>query len=309
MKNTILELKNSLSRAVPPDEEMGLLFSGGLDSSVLAAINPKVKAITVSLESYGEDISLSQYLAKILDLDYHHKEVKIEEAIDIIPEVVRILETFDPAIPNDIVVYFALKKAKEMGIKMVIAGDGSDELFAGYSFMKNMDNLEAYIKRISGSMRFSSNDMADYFGIKISQPYLNKQIVDAALSLPRDLKIKQESGKVWGKWVLRKAFEDVLPEKIIWQTKRPLEKGSGMEKIREIISSKVSGEEWKEAREKIPVKFISREHYYYYRVYRNVVGNIPTCAKKEKACSGCGAGMKKDAFHCGICGYVAPWEK
>jgi len=309
MKDLVLKLKDRLYEAVPKNDQMGLLFSGGLDSAVIAAINPSCKAINVSLEAYGEDLSLSSYLAKVLGLDYFHKRVDIPEAIDVIPKVIKILKTFDPALPNDMVVYFGLEKAKEIGVNHILAGDGSDELFAGYSFMRKIPDLEAYIKRISGTMLFSSNELADFFGMEIGQPFLDKQIIDLALVLPCDLKIKRDDKGIWGKWILRKAFEDVLPEKIAWQTKRPLEKGSGMDKIREIISSKVSDEEWKEAVENIPVKFMNREHYYYYKVYRSVIGDVPSPAEDEKTCPGCGAGMGKTAFHCKICGYVSDWRK
>jgi len=309
MKELVLKLKNRLYEAVPKNDQMGLLFSGGLDSAVIAAINPCCKAINVSLESYGEDIFHASYLAKVLGLDYFQKRVEISEAIDVIPKVIKILKTFDPALPNDMVVYFGLEKAKEMGVNHILAGDGSDELFAGYAFMRAMPDLGAYIKKISGTMLFSSNELADFFGIKIGQPFLDKQIIDLALEMPCDLKIKEDDKGVWGKWILRKAFEGVLPEKIAWQRKRPLEKGSGMEKIREIVSSKVSDEEWKEAKENIPVTFMNREHYYYYKVYRSVIGNVPSPAENEKTCSGCGAGMGNSAFHCKICGYVSDWRK
>jgi len=304
----ILKLKNSLYDAVSMDSVCGLLYSGGLDSSIIAAINPRVKAINVSLESYGEDISYARLLAKVLDLDYVHRKVEIEEAIEAIPEIVRMLQTFDLALPNDIVVYFALKKAKEMGIKKILTGDGSDELFAGYSFMLKMKRVEEYIEKISGSMRFSSNDIADFFGLNLVQPFLNKRVVDLALSMPSEVKIKKDTGGIWGKWILRKAFEDVLPKKIIWQTKRPLELGSGMEKIRKIITSKITDVEWEYASENLPIKFMNREHYYYYKVYKKVAGSVPKPERKEKACQACGAGMKKNAFHCKICGYVSNWE-
>lgn len=309
MKELISKLKNSLYEAVPKDDQMGLLFSGGLDSSVIAAINPSLKAINVSLEEYGEDLSYASYLAKVLKLDYFHRRVKIEEAIDVIPEVVRMLKTFDPALPNDIVVYFGMKKAKEFGVERVLTGDGSDELFGGYSFMRDIPDLETYIKRISGTMQFSSNEFADFFGMRIGQPYLDKQIIDLALKMPIELKIKEDSRTVWGKWALRKAFEEVLPQKIIWQSKRPLESGSGMEKIREVLNSKVSDADWKHASETLPIKFINREHYYYYTVYKNVVGDIPKPEIGENECAGCGAGIKKNKFHCKICGYVSDWRR
>lgn len=302
MNEIATNLKNTLVNTVRRNSYKGLLFSGGLDTSILAAGNPKIAAITVSLESVGEDVYYSKSLAKILDIKHIFRIVKVDEAIEAIPETIRILKSFDPAIPNDLTVYFGLKFAKKLGIDRIATGDGSDELFAGYSFMRDIDNLEEYIERITKKMSFSSNDIGNFFGVKIIQPFIDKNIVDFALQIPVDLKIRKCNGKVWGKWILRKAFEDVLPKDIVWQGKRPLEVGSGMNRLRQVISEKVSDEEFKE--NTTSIKFISKEHFYYYKIYKEVIGEIPKPKTNEKKCSGCGAGMKKNGFHCKVCGYV-----
>ena len=343
------ELKKRLKEAVQGNTAEGLLFSGGLDTSVLAVLNPNmnpapqrgasprpskrgwarvnpapcfwmprhlwrggkrggVKAITVSLESFGEDVSYAKLIAKHLKLNHYRRTVNVDEAIDAIPDVIKILKSFDPAIPNDLVVYFGLKVAKEMGIEEVMTGDGSDELFAGYNFMQKMNDLEDYIKRISQNMRFSSNCIGDFFGMNIVQPFLEKEFVNFALSINLDLKLKRYGGKSLGKWILRKAFEDILPKEIIWQDKRPLESGSGMTKIREIISSKVCDEEFERVNKSSSIKFINKEHFYYYGIYRSVVGEIPKPNDGEKKCTSCGAGMDPRAFHCKVCGYTSDWR-
>ena len=305
----VLQLKKMLFEAVKIDPADGLLFSGGLDSSILASINPGVKAITVSLKSGGEDISYSDVAAGFLHLEHFHRSIDIDEAIEAIPETIKILKTFDPAIPNDIVVYFGLRQAGKMGIGGVMTGDGSDELFAGYSFMQKIDNLEGYIERMAGRMTFSSNAIGNFLGIKIIQPFLNKAFIDFSLGISAELKLKEQNGRLRGKWILRRAFENMLPGKIAWQDKRPLEYGSGMTKIREIISSRVCDKEFAEAKEEI--KFINKEHFYYYKIYRDVVGEIPKPRAGERKCPACGAGlpscgtgMNISAFHCKVCGTV-----
>jgi len=300
MKDIIFKLREKLISSVEKNKAGGLLFSGGLDSAILAGINSNVKAITVTFESYGNDLVYAESAAKFLNMEYYRWKVSVEEAISAIPEVVKALKTFDPAIPNDLVVYFGLKKAVELNIGTVMTGDGSDEFFGGYSFMQKIDNLEAYIKRISERIRFSSNDLGDFFNIKIIQPFLGKEVIDFALRVPVELKIRQEKGELRGKWILRKAFENSLPPDIIWQDKRPLEFGSGMTKIREVISSRVCDKEFKEAKKSSPIKFWDKEHYYYYRIYKDVIGDNPKPKKGEKECPCCGAGKNPAAFHCRV---------
>ncbi|MDI6758118.1 MAG: modified peptide precursor CbpA [Candidatus Omnitrophota bacterium] len=303
MREEFKTLRYLLSEAVRRRPYDGLLFSGGLDTSVIAALNPKITAITVSLEGDAEDIYYSDLLAKKFGFKYVHYAVGVNEALLAIPEVIRILGSFDPAIPNDLAAFFGLKKAKELGIAAIATGDASDELFAGYSFMQEVDDLEGYIRRITKNMNFSSNEICRFFGLKIVQPFIDKNIVDFALSLPREMKIREKSGKVWGKWILRKVFEDILPEEIAWQSKRPLEFGSGMTRLREVISAKISDDEFKEKQQVYPVKFLNKEHLYYYEVFRKVVSVIPAPKDTEKSCPGCSTGLKIDAFHCKVCGY------
>lgn len=296
------KLKRKLIESVQRNTASGLLFSGGLDSGILAYLNKDINAITVSLKSFGKDIQYSGMIAKDLKLKYFYRSVGIQEAIEAIPETIKILETFDPVIPNDLVVYFGLKLAKELGLNTVMTGDGSDELFAGYSFMQEIDDLESYIKKMSQRMEFSSNKLGEFLKIKIVQPFLDKEVIDLSLDIGRDLKIRKQDGRIWGKWILRKAFEDILPKKIVWQSKRPLEYGSGMRKLREIISSRITEEEFKKNHNSI--KFINKEHIYYYKVYKEVIGGIPKPKKDESICPACGAGMKKHAVHCKICGWA-----
>lgn len=302
VKDITFKLRTKLIESIRKNTASGLLFSGGLDSAILASVNSKVKAITVSLKSYGEDRKYANSVAKFLKIEHYQRSVGIDEAIDAIPKAIKILETFDPAILNDLVVYFGLKKAKELGINEVMTGDGSDELFAGYSFMQKLDDLQSYIERMSRKMRFSSNRIGEFFKVKIIQPFLDKRFIDFSLKISPDLKIREQEGRLWGKWILRKSFEDILPKDIVWQSKRPLEYGSGMRKLCDIISTEITDEEFKE--NPYPVKFINKEHLYYYKIYMQEIGQIPRPKKDEKACPGCGAGMEISAFHCKVCGNV-----
>jgi len=298
------KIRKKIKCAVDESGTEGLLLSGGLDSSILAALAPGVSAFTVTLAPYGEDEEYAKIVTQVLHVKFYHRMISIEEAVDSIPIVIGILKSFDPAIPNDIATYFALKLAKQKGAKSVMTGDGADELFAGYSFMFDLPDLESYTLGLKDRMYFSSNILGQKLGVEIKQPYLADELIELALDVPNDLKIKVEGEKRWGKWILRKAFEDLLPAKIIWQDKRPLEYGSGTRRLRRIISEKISDEEFEEKRRAYPVKFISKEHLYYYEIYRKVIGEIPAPEDNQRSCSGCGAGIEKEANHCRICGAI-----
>jgi asparagine synthase (glutamine-hydrolysing) len=303
------ELKRRFAEAVSRNRAEGILFSGGLDSALVAAYSTNCRAISIGLESYGEDRYYAEKVAKFLKLDHYHRTVKMEEAIATIPEVIKILKSFDPAVPNDVTAYLGLKCAKDMGIKSMKTGDGSDEIFLGYNFMLEKKDLKTYLNRMYRTMRFSSNGIGENLGIDIKQPFLDKEFMDFSQGVDVDLKIRKENGKTWGKWILRKAFEDVLPQEILWQTKRPLEHGSGMTELRNVIESKVSDKEFEDGKRRFSIKFWNKEHFYYYRIYRDVAGEITAPEKEQKTCECCGAGMSLNVFHCKTCGDVLEWKE
>ncbi len=312
IKDVTSRLNNIFTDAVKKKAVPNILFSGGLDTSIIAAMvcriyDPsEVHAVTINLLSEGEDLQYSKELARTLKFHHAQRSVSIDEAIAAIPVVIEILGSFDPAIPNDITAYYGLKTLSDMGITSFMTGDGADELFGGYDFMKEIDDLQGYIKKITSRMSFSSNVLADFLGMDVRQPFLEKKVIEFALGIPNELRIREEKGTIHGKWVLRKTFEDLLPTGFIWQGKRPLEYGSGMTNLREIISSMVSDEEFQ--KNPYPIKFYNKEHFYYYKVFREVGNSIPEPEEGEKACPGCGAGMSVDSFHCHVCGYVLEWR-
>jgi len=317
MENNVREqatrLKENLTRIVAESRLDSILFSGGLDTAVLASLVPgpaaDIMAVTVTLDGNGEDLHYAEVTARALGLDHRHLPVTTEEAIKAIPGVIKATGSFDPALPNDLVVYFGMKYLAKEGRKVVMTGDGTDEMFAGYQFMQEMTPADAarFMERIAPRMAFSSNVLAGVFGLEIVQPFIDADVVDFALKTPIDQKIRKESGAVYGKWLVRKAFEDALPREAVWQSKRPLEYGSGMTRLRETITSMVPDEDY--LGHTCPVTFISKEHYYYYKVYLETMGEIPGPGAGEKPCPACGAGMSPKGFHCRICGYVADWRK
>lgn len=303
------ELKRRFAEAVSRNRAEGILFSGGLDSALVAAYSTNCRAISIGLESYGEDRYYAEKAAKFLKLDHYHRTVKIDEAIAAIPEVIKILRSFDPAIPNDVTAYLGLKYAKNTGMCSMMTGDGSDEIFLGYNFMLEKKDLKTYLNLMYRTMRFSSNKIGENLGIDIKQPFLDKEFMDFSQGIDVDFKIRKENGKTWGKWILRKTFEGVLPQEVLWQSKRALEHGSGMTELRNVIESKVSDKEFEDGKRRFSIKFWNKEHFYYYRIYRDVAGEIPAPEKGQKICESCGAGMALNAFHCKTCGDVLKWKE
>jgi asparagine synthase (glutamine-hydrolysing) len=304
LESTLFSVRERLDKARTRCKAETILLSGGIDSGILSYLSPAMHAFTVSLEDEGEDLGYVSMLAERLGLDLRVVRVRKQDALSALPDVVRILKSFDPALPNDLVVYFGMREAKKRGLRSIMTGDGGDELFGGYPYMQEIDDLEGYIKRISRSWSFSSNRIGKYFGLEVRQPYLDPDFVDFALTVPKDLKIREENGNVWGKWCLRKAFEPFLPPAFIWQSKRPLEMGSGMTNLRKIIAERITDREFEEKQRMYGVKFLCKEHLYFYEIYRQEVGEVPPPQEGEDRCPGCGTGLPRAKKHCRICGAV-----
>ena len=313
--DTCEQLRSKLKEAVERSRTEGILLSGGLDTSILAFVARPSIGFTVALkDSPASDLVYSEKIAKLLGIQYKKMEFTTEEALATLPEVIRILKTFDLALPNDLSIYFALELARENRISSVMTGDGADELFAGYSYMAKLcpEDLGRYIRRLSQNWHFSANELGTALGVEIRQPFLDEDFVRFALEISPELKVK---GGV-GKYILRRSFEDLIPAEIAWRRKEPIECGSGSTKLHEIIDSMVTDEELRSARKEVDIKFINKEHFFYWRIYNQVVGKIPKASPSApspftgegwgevKSCPCCGAGM--GSYHCRTCGFSRP---
>jgi asparagine synthase (glutamine-hydrolysing) len=297
------QLRNNLKEAVGRNRAEGMLLSGGVDTSILAFIARPSIGFTVALkDTLASDLSYSEQVSKLLGIKHKKIEFTTEEALATLPEVIGILKTFDLALPNDLAIYFALKLAKERGVSSVMTGDGADELFAGYSYMAELttEDLERYIKRLSQNWHFSAGYLGKVLGIEIKQPFLDENFVRFALEIKPELKVEDGVGK----YILRKSFEDLIPPELVWRRKEPIEYGSGFTKLHEIINSMVTDEEFQSARKEVDIKFINKEHFFYYRIYNQVVGEILKVRDDEIGCPCCGAAM--GTYHCPTCGFSRP---
>jgi len=312
------QLRGKLKEATSREKADAILLSGGLDTSILAFLaRPSIVFTAALKDSQAYDLVYSQKVSSLLGIEHKKIEFSEEEAFGALPEVIKILKTFDLALPNDLSLYFALKLAKENGVSAVMTGDGSDELFAGYSYMAELatEDLKRYISKLAQNWHFSANDLGKALGIEVKQPFLDKDFVRFALEISPELKVKEGVGK----YILRKSFEDLMPEELVWRQKEAIEYGSGSTKLHEVINNMVSDEEFQSAARNVDIKFINKEHFFYYRIYNEVVGEIPKASLSApspvngegwgevKTCPCCGAAMGK--WHCRVCGFSRPLKE
>ncbi len=303
----------ALSESVKHNLTDGLLLSGGLDTVILAYLatrwsNPG--CVTVALHNaLAPDIHYATMVASRLGLKHCVHYFGDEELEEGIRAVIRIMKTFDPMeIRNSAAIYVALKVARDQGIATVMTGDGCDELFAGYSFLFGLSNdqLDAALKKLWASMSFSSVYLAEDLGLEARLPYLDPRFKEFAMNLDAGLKAKTERGRIWGKWILRKAFENIIPQELVWRVKAPIEVGCGTTTLPSVFDSKISDLEFSEKKTRYlnedGVVIRSKEHLFYYEIYRNVVGIPRTTGTNAKRCPDCGANVKEEASFCRTCG-------
>ena len=288
-----------------------IAFSGGLDSSILGQIKKgqDLNAITIITKDFlGTDLSYSQIAAKQIDIPLELKYVNIDEMLSAIESTIKILKNFnDIEIRNSIVSYLYLNTLKEKNITKVITGDGADEIFAGYNFLVKKDHgeLKSELGRIKEIMHFTSQKIANELGIVIQMPFVDEKIIRSAETLPVNLLINQKDGIKFGKWVLRKAFENDLPPSVIWREKTPMQDGSGTVGLIKLFDSIITDDVFEEKIKKIKseddITLRTKESLYYYELYKENF-NIPECQDKKNQCPDCNAEIVRNSKFCRMCG-------
>ena len=288
-----------------------IAFSGGLDSSILGQIKKEqdFSAITIITKDFlGTDLEYSQIVGKHIGIPLELKYVSIDEIFDAIKNTVKILKNFnDIEIRNSIVSYLYLNALKEKNVKKVITGDGADEIFAGYNFLIKKDHAELKIEleRMKKIMHFTSEKIANELGISVQMPYIDQNIIKLVETLPINYLVNKKNDTKFGKWILRKAFENDLPPSIIWREKTPMQDGSGTGALTKMFDSVITDDIFEEKIKKIwnddNITIRTKESLHYYEVYKDNF-KIPEFHDVKNSCSDCNTELSIDSKFCRMCG-------
>jgi len=285
-------------------------LSGGLDSSIIAHFLKKrdLNSVAIISEDFvSTDLTYCQMISKEMKIPLSIYNVSTSAILEAIENTIRILKNFnDIEIRNNVVMYLAIKWAKENNHKSIITGDGADELFAGYNFLVNKpeNELEVEIKRVCSIMHFPTQKIGKALGIGIESPFLNQKIIELANQIPSNLKIKEEDGKRYGKWILRKTFEKHIPLQIAWRLKSPMQEGAGTSGLTNLFESIISEETYVEKKLTVEkndeVVIRSRESMHYYEIFKKLYGS-PVDDNAECKCPYCKHEVNNSKF-CRMCG-------
>jgi len=286
-----------------------IALSGGVDSTVIAHFlkERKPQAVAIIAKDFvASDLTYCQRVSKEFNIPLTIKQVSTTDILSAIEETVKILKNFnDIEIRNNVVMYLAIKWAKEQNSTGIITGDGADELFAGYNFLINKpkDELEKEIQRICSIMHFPTQKIGKALGIVVESPFLDEKIIEFSKAIPVDLKIRNEGEKRHGKWILRKTFEKNIPTQIVWREKSPMQDGSGTAGLSNLFDSVINDQVFLENKKKIEetdgVIIRTKESMHYYKIYRNLYG-IPE-KRGISSCPYCNFNVENSKF-CRMCG-------
>ncbi len=284
-------LEAAVKRQLMSDVPYGVLLSGGLDSSVTSAVAkkyaemrvesndeqaawwPRLHSFAVGLEG-SPDLAAAQKVADQIGTVHHEIKFTIQEGLDAIRDVIYHLETYDiTTIRASTPMYLMARVIKSMGIKMVLSGEGADELFGGYLYFHKapsaQDFHEETVRKLSKLHMYDclrANKSLAAWGIEGRVPFLDKEFIDVAMRLnPKDK--MAGNGKI-EKYVVRKAFEDYLPQEVAWRQKEQFSDGVGyswIDTLKEVVDQEVSDDQMDNAHFRFPIQTPQTKEEYYYR--------------------------------------------
>ena len=284
-------LEDAVERQLMADVPYGVLLSGGLDSSIISAIAKKFAAMRIEsgnteaawwpqLHSFAvglvgsPDLAAARKVADHIGTIHHEITFTIQEGLDAIRDVIYHIETYDvTTIRASTPMYLLARFIKSMGVKMVLSGEGADEIFGGYLYFHKAPNAEEFHKETVRKLDklhlydcLRANKSLAAWGVEGRVPFLDKEFLDVAMRLnPKD---KMAGNGKMEKWVLRKAFEDYLPESVAWRQKEQFSDGVGynwIDTLRTLTAAQVSDEQMARVNERFPVNPPMTKEEYYYR--------------------------------------------
>jgi asparagine synthase (glutamine-hydrolysing) len=296
------ELRDALEAAVKrqlmTDVPYGVLLSGGLDSSIVSAVAkkyaskrvesdglekawwPRLHSFAVGLEG-SPDLAAAQKVADHIGTVHHEIHFTIQEGLDAIRDVIYHIETYDvTTVRASTPMCLLARVIKSMGIKMVLSGEGADEIFGGYLYFHKAPNAKALheetVRKLDKLYLYDclrANKSLAAWGVEGRVPFLDKEFMDVAMRLNPEDKLSGLKGRM-EKWILRKAFEDYLPESVAWRQKEQFSDGVGyswIDTLREVASAQVSDEMFAKAAERFPINPpMTKEEYHYRSIFEEL---------------------------------------
>ena len=284
-------LETSVKSHLMTDVPYGVLLSGGLDSSIIAAVAkhfvkkriedddlteawwPQLHSFAVGLKD-SPDLIAARKVAEHIGTIHHEMNFTIQEGIDALSDVIYHLETFDvTTVRASTPMYLMARKIKAMGIKMVLSGEGSDEIFGGYLYFHKAPDAKEFheetVRKLNSLHLFDclrANKSMAAWGVEARVPFLDKAFMDVAMSLnPKD---KMAGNGIMEKFILRKAFEHYLPHDIAWRQKEQFSDGVGyswIDNLKELAGQKISDQQMANAKYRFPVNTPATKEAYHYR--------------------------------------------
>ena len=287
-------LQEAVKQQLMSDVPYGVLLSGGLDSSIISAIAQKYAAKRVEdggqtgawwprLHSFAvglkgaPDLEKARCVAEHIGTVHHETNYTIQEGLDAIRDVIYFTETYDvTTVRASTPMYLLARVIKSMGIKMVLSGEGADEIFGGYLYFHKAPSAQAFheetVRKLSKLHWYDclrANKSLSAWGVEGRVPFLDRDFLDIAMRL--NPQAKMCPGDVMEKKILRKAFADMLPEEIAWRQKEQFSDGVGyswIDTLKKITSEQVSDEQMAHAAERFPIHTpLCKEEYFYRSIF------------------------------------------
>lgn len=284
-------LEAAVKRQLMSDVPYGVLLSGGLDSSIISAVAkkyasrriesgdrdtawwPQLHSFAVGLKG-APDLAAARKVAEHIGTVHHEINYTVQEGIDALRDVIYYIETYDvTTVRASTPMYLLARVIKSMGIKMVLSGEGADEIFGGYLYFHKAPNAREFheetVRKLSKLHLYDclrANKALSAWGVEGRVPFLDKEFLDVAMRLNPADKMARD-GRI-EKWILRKAFEDMLPESVVWRQKEQFSDGVGyswIDTLKKITSEAVSDREMEHAAERFPINPPRNKEEYYYR--------------------------------------------